>query len=120
MGKGTACGQRGRDRTAAMEYPSRMTLATDPVRNLAALIKCASVTPADGGALATLEAMLRPIGFEVERPVFGEDGTADVENLYARLPGHGPQLMFAGHTDVVPAGVEEDWTHPPFSAQIAQ
>ena len=103
-----------------MEYPSRMTLATDPVRNLAALIKCASVTPADGGALATLEAMLRPIGFEVERPVFGEDGTADVENLYARLPGHGPQLMFAGHTDVVPAGVEEDWTHPPFSAQIAQ
>ena len=46
--------------------------------------------------------MLRPLGFSVERPVFSEDGTPDIENLYARRSGNGTHLMFAGHTDVVP------------------
>jgi succinyl-diaminopimelate desuccinylase len=55
----------------------------------------------------------------VERPVFGEEGTPDVENLYARLSGNGPHLMFAGHTDVVPVGDKAAWTHPPFAAEIA-
>lgn len=96
-----------------------MTLPTDPAANLAALIRCPSVTPAEGGALSALEAMLRPLGFSIERPVFREDGTPDVENLYARRSGNGPHLMFAGHTDVVPAGDEAAWTHPPFSAEIA-
>jgi succinyl-diaminopimelate desuccinylase len=95
-----------------------MTLPTDPAENLAALIRCPSVTPAEGGALSALEAMLGPLGFSVERPVFSEDGTPDVENLYARRSGNGPHLMFAGHTDVVPAGDEASWTHPPFSAAI--
>jgi succinyl-diaminopimelate desuccinylase len=63
--------------------------------------------------------MLKPIGFAVDRPAFSEDGTPDVENLYARLSGNGPHLMFAGHTDVVPVGDESAWTHPPFSAAIA-
>jgi len=94
------------------------TLATDPAENLAALIRCPSVTPAEGGALAALETMLKPLGFGVERPVFREDGTPDVENLYARRSGNGPHLMFAGHTDVVPAGDEAAWTHPPFSAVV--
>lgn len=96
-----------------------VTKPTDPVENLAALIRCPSVTPAEGGALSTLEAMLTPVGFSVERPTFSEDGTPDVENLYARLSGNGPHLMFAGHTDVVPPGDEAAWTHPPFSAEIA-
>jgi succinyl-diaminopimelate desuccinylase len=96
-----------------------MTLPTDPAANLAALIRCPSMTPAEGGALAALEAMLKPLGFSVERPVFREDGTPDVENLYARRSGNGPHLMFAGHTDVVPVGDEAAWTHPPFSAAIA-
>jgi succinyl-diaminopimelate desuccinylase len=96
-----------------------MTLPTDPAENLAALIRCPSVTPAEGGALAALEAMLKPLGFSTERPVFSEDGTPDVENLYARRSGNGPHLMFAGHTDVVPVGDEAAWTHPPFSAAIA-
>ena len=96
-----------------------MSLPTDPVENLAALIRCPSVTPAEGGALAALETMVAPLGFSVERPVFGEAGTPDVENLYARLGESGPHLMFAGHTDVVPPGDESDWTHPPFSAAIA-
>ena len=96
-----------------------MTLPVDPAENLAALIRCPSVTPAEGGALAALERMLKPLGFSVERPTFSEDGTPDVENLYARRSGNGPHLMFAGHTDVVPVGDEAAWTHPPFSADIA-
>ncbi|MER9250421.1 succinyl-diaminopimelate desuccinylase [Mesorhizobium sp. M0184] len=96
-----------------------MTLPTDPTRNLAALIRCASVTPAEGGALSALEEMLKPLGFAVERPVFSESGTPDIENLYARRSGNGPHMMFAGHTDVVPVGDETAWTHPPFGAEIA-
>jgi succinyl-diaminopimelate desuccinylase len=93
--------------------------ATDPVQNLATLIRCPSVTPAEGGALAALEAMLAPLGFAVERMVMSEAGTPDVENLYARIGVEGPHLMFAGHTDVVPVGDEADWTHGPFAAEIA-
>jgi succinyl-diaminopimelate desuccinylase len=90
---------------------------TDPAANLAELIRCPSVTPADAGAQTALAGMLEPLGFLVDRPVFREDGTPDVENLYARLPGEGKHLMFAGHTDVVPAGDENAWTHPPFAAE---
>ncbi len=96
-----------------------MNLPVDPAANLAALIRCPSVTPAEGGALSALQAMLAPMGFAIDRPTFSEDGTPDVENLYGRLSGNGPHLMFAGHTDVVPVGDEADWTHPPFAAEVA-
>lgn len=92
---------------------------TDPVANLAALIRCPSVTPAEGGALSLLDTLLSPLGFAVERVMATEAGTPDVENLYARLGTEGPHLMFAGHTDVVPVGDEAAWSHPPFSADIA-
>ncbi len=95
-----------------------MTTA-DPVANLTSLIRCPSVTPEEAGALAALEAMLSGLGFTVERVTFEEDGTPPVENLYARLGTQGPHLMFAGHTDVVPAGDAADWSHPPFAAEIA-
>ena len=96
-----------------------MKLPTDPAENLSTLIRCPSVTPAEGGALSALEAMLAPLGFVVDRPVFSEDDTPSIENLYARRSGNGPHLMFAGHTDVVPVGDEAAWTHPPFSAAVA-
>lgn len=95
-----------------------MRLPTDPVENLATLIRCPSVTPAEGGALSALQAMLEGMGFSVERPIFQEVGTPDIENLYARKSGEGSHLMFAGHTDVVPPGNESDWKHPPFSATV--
>ncbi|KPB00554.1 succinyl-diaminopimelate desuccinylase [Ahrensia marina] len=91
---------------------------TDPAAVLATLIQCPSVTPDEGGALSALTDMLSPMGFSVERPVFSDQDTPNVENLYARLSGNGPHLMFAGHTDVVPVGDEAAWTHPPFSAAI--
>jgi acetylornithine deacetylase/succinyl-diaminopimelate desuccinylase-like protein len=61
-----------------------MSLPVDPAENLAALIRCPSVTPAEGGALDVLETMLKQLGFGVERPIFSENGALDVENLYAR------------------------------------
>lgn len=93
--------------------------ATDPVFSLSALVRCPSVTPEEGGALDVLETLLKPLGFSVERPVFSESGTPDVENLYAKFGNSGPHLMFAGHTDVVPPGDESAWTHPAFAAEIA-
>jgi succinyl-diaminopimelate desuccinylase len=90
-----------------------------PTAVLTSLIRCPSVTPIEGGALTALETMLRPLGFSIERPVFTDANTPDIENLYARLSGNGPHLMFAGHTDVVPVGDESAWTHPPFAAEIA-
>jgi succinyl-diaminopimelate desuccinylase len=93
--------------------------ATDPVANLQTLIRCPSVTPAEGGALTALTAMLLPLGFEIDRMTAHEPGMPDIENLYARLGRSGPHLMFAGHTDVVPVGNERSWSHPPFAADIA-
>ena len=93
--------------------------ATDPVAVLTELIRCPSVTPAEAGALGVLEKFLEPLGFASERPVFSAAGTPDVENLYARLGGDAPHVMFAGHTDVVPPGNEASWSHPPFAAEIA-
>lgn len=92
--------------------------AADPIANLQTLIRCPSVTPAEGGALAALEAMLLPLGFKVERMVATEPGMPDIENLYARLGTDAPHLMFAGHTDVVPPGDETSWSKPPFAAEI--
>ena len=101
-----------------MGYRSHI-MSTDPVSNLQTLIRCPSVTPAEGGALSALEAMLAPLGFKVERILSTEAGTPDIENLYARIGAGGPHLMFAGHTDVVPVGDEAAWTHPPFGAEIS-
>ena len=90
----------------------------NPTENLQTLIRCPSVTPAEGGALDALQAMLEPLGFTVSRMTASSPGTPDIENLYARIGTEGPHLMFAGHTDVVPVGTESDWNHPPFSAEI--
>ena len=56
----------------------------DPVALAQALIRCESVTPAEGGALSLLESVLSPAGFMCHRMTFHEAGTPDVENLYAR------------------------------------
>jgi|SRR5579862_247180 len=94
-------------------------MPADPVAIARELLRCRSVTPAEGGALAYLEATLKSAGFAVERLTFSEPGTADVENLYARIGTAAPNLVFAGHTDVVPPGEENAWTHPPFAADLA-
>ena len=82
------------------------------------LLRCPSVTPADAGALGVLETRLKAAGFEVHRVTFSEPGTADIDNLYARIGNRAPHIAFAGHTDVVPAGDEAAWTHGAFSGDV--
>ena len=93
--------------------------ALDPVELTRSLIRCPSVTPAEAGALDLLEGALAPLGFACHRLVFSEAGTADVDNLYARLGAAGPNFCFAGHTDVVPPGDPSDWRFDPFSGELA-
>jgi len=94
-------------------------MPADPVAIARDLIRCRSVTPDEGGALAYLQGLLARAGFEVHRAIFAEPGTAPVDNLYARIGTSRPNLMFAGHTDVVPPGNESAWSHPPFAGEIA-
>ena len=83
----------------------------DAVTLAQGLIRCNSVTPADGGAQDLVAATLEGLGFTVWRLPFGT-----TPNLFARRGSEGPHLCFAGHTDVVPPG--EGWASGPFDAEI--
>lgn len=77
------------------------------------LMARASVTPHDEGCQELMIARLEAIGFSVERMRFGE-----VDNFWARRGTEKPVLAFAGHTDVVPSGPEDQWHTPPFEPTI--
>ena len=94
-------------------------MPADPVAIARDLVRCPSVTPEEAGALTFLQGLLEQAGFTVHRAVFAEPGTAPVDNLYARIGIAKPNLVFAGHTDVVPAGNEASWSHPPFAGEVA-
>ncbi|MDT1061529.1 succinyl-diaminopimelate desuccinylase [Paracoccus sp. CPCC 101403] len=89
-----------------------MTATPDPADLTARLIRCPSVTPAEGGALDLLSQELTAAGFECHRA--DRNGTP---NLFARWGAKGAARSFGfnGHTDVVPPGELSSWTHPPFS-----
>src|ERR1700757_3201289 len=91
---------------------------TDALSIARDLIRCPSVTPLDAGALAVLENLLKTAGFDTHRITFSDPGTADVDNLYARIGNSAPHITFAGHTDVVPAGDEAAWSHGAFSGDV--
>ncbi|MDE5464766.1 succinyl-diaminopimelate desuccinylase [Bradyrhizobium sp. CSS354] len=91
---------------------------TDALSIARDLIRCPSVTPADAGALGVLEHVLNAAGFTCHRVTFSEPGTADVDNLYARIGTDGPHITFAGHTDVVPPGDESAWSVGAFSGEV--
>jgi succinyl-diaminopimelate desuccinylase len=84
----------------------------DPAALTADLIRCASVTPQEGGALQLLNRLLTAHGFRCTRVDRG-----DVSNLFARW-GQGKTFGFNGHTDVVPVGNLEAWSVDPFGAEI--
>ena len=84
----------------------------DPAALTAELIRCASVTPQEGGALQLLDRLLTAHGFHCTRVDRG-----DVSNLFARW-GRGKTFGFNGHTDVVPVGNLEAWSVDPFGAEI--
>ena len=87
----------------------------DAVDLTARLVRCPSVTPEEGGALAALSEVLSAAGFACTRV-----DRAGVPNLYARwgAKGHPRTIGFNGHTDVVPVGDRAAWTHDPFGAEI--
>ncbi|MET3971655.1 MULTISPECIES: succinyl-diaminopimelate desuccinylase [Bradyrhizobium] len=91
---------------------------TDALSIARDLIRCPSVTPADAGALGVLEKALNAAGFTCHRVTFSEAGTADVDNLYARIGTEGQHITFAGHTDVVPPGDENAWSVGAFSGEV--
>lgn len=79
------------------------------------LIKRPSITPEDAGCQKLLAERLEKLGFKIEHLRFGE-----VDNLWARRGEEKPLLVFAGHTDVVPAGSLENWQFPPFEPTISE
>ena len=87
----------------------------DPVDLTAKLVRCASVTPVNDGALEVLEEVLGAAGFDCTRVDRG-----GICNLFARWgnKGNTKSFGFNGHTDVVPIGDEADWSIPPFGAEI--
>ena len=95
-----------------------MTAPIDPLALARALIRCPSITPTDAGALDVLQAALESLGLVCTRLPFSEPGTADVENLYARIGTRPPNFCFAGHTDVVPVGDAAAWTADPFGGEV--
>jgi len=93
-----------------------MSLAhIDPVQLTRDLIRRPSVTPIDAGAMDVLHRLLGDMGFVVRRMPF-----EGIENLYARRGMAGPNLCFAGHTDVVPTGAPEAWSADPFEAELRE
>ena len=87
----------------------------DPVALTAALIRCPTVTPEEGGALVLLQGVLERAGFDCHRVDRG-----GVSNLFARwgLRGANRSFGFNGHVDVVPVGDAAAWTHDPFGADV--
>ena len=96
------------------------------------LIACPSITPNDAGCQAILVQRLTALGFVCETILSGPVDT-QVTNLWAKFKPNRPialvdtaqaainsiainpkTLVFAGHTDVVPAGPLAAWTSPPF------
>ncbi|GGC79984.1 succinyl-diaminopimelate desuccinylase [Chelatococcus reniformis] len=92
---------------------------TTPLDLARTLLRCPSVTPEEGGALRALGEALAAGGFAVEHVTFSAPGTPDVANLYARYGTASPCLVLAGHTDVVPPGEAEAWSHDPFGGEVA-
>ena len=77
------------------------------------LILRKSITPLDEGCQDLLISHLELLGFEIEKMPYGK-----VQNFYARKGSAAPLVVFAGHTDVVPTGPEDEWKSPPFQPTI--
>lgn len=89
----------------------------DLIQLTSKLIEFKSITPKDDGAMKFLSQLLIMQGFQCKILRFGEKNK--VNNLYASFKGgNGPNICFAGHTDVVPAGIRSEWKTDPFKPKI--
>ena len=95
-------------------------MPADPVAIARELIRCPSVTPEEGGAIAYLQRVLSEAGFDVHRLMFTQPGYDNIENLYARVGTGAPHFVFAGHTDVVPPGEVSLWSYAPFAGEVSE
>src|SRR4051812_3478028 len=86
-----------------------------PIELAQALIRRPPGAPEDAGAMDLVQQTLEGLGFRCRRMRFGQ-----IENLYARRGEGSPNLCFAGHTDVVPAGEEGAWTSGPFEGDVRE
>ncbi|WP_434111686.1 succinyl-diaminopimelate desuccinylase [Haemophilus influenzae] len=77
------------------------------------LIRRPSISPNDEGCQQIIAERLEKLGFQIEWMPFN-----DTLNLWAKHGTSEPVIAFAGHTDVVPTGDENQWSSPPFSAEI--
>ena len=82
------------------------------------LIRFQSITPKDLGAISFLSKKLKKLGFNCKILEFKGKGSKPIKNLYARIGKKGPNLCYAGHTDVVPPGNLKDWTVNPFKPSV--
>ena len=82
------------------------------------LIRFPSVTPKDAGAIKFLSQKLKKLGFNCKILEFKDKKSKPIKNLYARIGKKGPNLCYAGHTDVVPPGNIDDWTINPFKPSV--
>ena len=95
-------------------------MPADPIAIARELIRCPSVTPEEGGAIAYLQRVLSEAGFDVHRLMFTQPGYDNIENLYARVGTGAPHFVFAGHTDVVPPGEVSLWSYAPFAGEVSE
>ncbi|NIA28079.1 MAG: succinyl-diaminopimelate desuccinylase, partial [Desulfobulbaceae bacterium] len=96
-----------------MATPDNNLLEHPSIVLLLKLIRRPSITPDDAGCQDILAERLTRLGFECEAMPFG-----DVKNLWARRGTSGPVLCFAGHTDVVPPGSDDEWQSDPFEPTV--
>ncbi len=82
------------------------------------LIRFPSITPKDAGAIKFLSKKLEKLGFTCKILEFKDKKSKPIKNLYAKIGKKGPNLCYAGHTDVVPPGNLKDWTTNPFKPSV--
>lgn len=90
------------------------TVADSALRHAVELIRRESVTPADGECQDYIESLLAPLGFARQRV----DTGGITNSVYYRPGERTGTLAFAGHTDVVPTGPVDRWSHAPFAAIV--
>ena len=77
------------------------------------LVRRASVTPDDAGCQQIIARRLLQCGFDARWYFCGA-----VSNIVLTRGQGSPSLWFLGHTDVVPSGPEDLWSHSPFDPVI--
>jgi len=86
----------------------------DSLNILSNLISKKSVTPEDDGCQDYIFSELKEFGFELR-----DLSENNVKNsLIFQSSKKSPNILFAGHTDVVPAGNINDWDSDPFTPTI--